>query len=87
MCIRDRLKAVGLPELITESDDEYVTLAVELACNPSKLRTIKDKLNRNRLVMPLFDTALFTRHFELAFSTMYTRLQAKLPPEHFHVSQ
>ena len=81
------LKAVGLPELITESEAEYEALAIELATNPIKLQAIKTKLENNRLTMPLFDTAGFTRHIESAFTAMFDRQQAGLPPEHIRIGQ
>ena len=43
------LNAVGLPELITETEQDYEALIFELATNPTKLAEIKDKLAINRL--------------------------------------
>ena len=43
------LNAVGLPELITTTRDAYEALAIELATNPAKLASIKQKLSDNRL--------------------------------------
>ena len=79
------LNAIGLPELVTETRADYEALAVELATNPGKLQEIKEKLGRNRLTTPLFDTALFTKHIEAAYSLMYERYQDDLAPEHFEV--
>jgi predicted O-linked N-acetylglucosamine transferase (SPINDLY family) len=81
------LTAVGMPELITSSQDAYEALAVELATSPGKLVAIKGKLGRNRLTTPLFDTRCFTGHIEAAYTTMYERYQAGLPPDHIHVGQ
>jgi len=55
------LNAVGLSELITHSQEEYEALAVELALDRDKLLGIKEKLEKNRLTTPLFDSTLFTR--------------------------
>jgi predicted O-linked N-acetylglucosamine transferase (SPINDLY family) len=79
------LKAVHLPELITTTQEAYEALAVELATNPAKLASIKGKLARNRLTTPLFDTELFTKHIESAYTTMYERYHADLPPDHIYV--
>jgi protein O-GlcNAc transferase len=79
------LTAVGLPELITESRTAYEDLAVSLGQNPAKLQALKNKLARNRLTTPLFDTVLFTRHLESAYQTMWDRYQADQPPEAFTV--
>lgn len=79
------LTAIGLPELITSTPEAYEALAIELAVNPDKLKVIKRKLAGNRLTTPLFDTRLFARHIEAAYTVMYERYQADLPPEHIHV--
>ena len=81
------LKAIELPELITTTQQQYEALAVELASDPERLGQIKQKLEKNRLTTPLFDTELFTRHIEAAYTQMYERYQAGLPPEDFHVGQ
>ena len=80
------LNAVGLPELIAETQEQYESLAVELARNPMKLSGLKERLQQNRLTAPLFDTDLYTRNLEAAYSAMYERYQADLPPEHIYLS-
>ena len=79
------LNAIHLPELITTSYGDYEALAVELARNPEKLHDIKNRLAKNRLTTPLFDTKLFTHHIEAAYIEMYERYQADLPPEHLYI--
>jgi len=81
------LTAIGLPELITSTPQTYEDLAIELATNPGKLAAIKRTLANNRLTMPLFDTPLFTRHIEAAYTAMYERYQADLSPDHIYVPQ
>ena len=76
------LNAIHLPELITSTQEEYETLAIELATNPEKLKLIRKKLEQNRLTTPLFDTQLFTQHLEEAYRLMYDRYRKGLPPEH-----
>jgi len=80
------LNAIGLPELITTTKEEYEALAIELASNPQKLTNIKLKLANNRLATPLFDTPLFTKNLEAAYIKMYERYQADLEPEHITIS-
>jgi predicted O-linked N-acetylglucosamine transferase (SPINDLY family) len=75
------LNAIGLPELITNTQAEYEALAIELAKNPKKLADIKLKLAKNRLTTPLFDTPLFTKNLETAYSEMYERYQTDLEPD------
>lgn len=79
------LHAVGLPELVTHDLDEYAARAVELAQDRAQLRELRDRLSYNRTRRPLFDTARFCRHLETAYTQMWTRYQAGLPPESFTV--
>ena len=79
------LNAIHLPELITATQQEYEALAIELATHPERLAQIRQKLADNRLTTPLFDTELFTRNIEAAYTEMYERYQADLPPGHIHV--
>ena len=79
------LNAVNLPELITTTQEQYESLAIELATNPEKLKIIKDKLVNNLPTAPLYDTPLFTRHLESAYLTMYDRYQNGLDPDHIYV--
>jgi protein O-GlcNAc transferase len=65
------LAAVGLPELITHSLKSYEDLAVELATDPVRMRAIKDRLEKNRLTEPLFDTKRFVRNLENAYEQMW----------------
>ena len=80
------LNAVGLPELITSTQEDYETLAIELAMNPKKLTEIKLKLANNRFTTPLFDTPLFTKNLEAAYIKMYEQYQADLEPEHISIA-
>ena len=80
------LNAINLPELVTSTQTEYEALAVALATHPERLRQIRQELGRNRLTTPLFDTRLFTKHLEDAYTQMYERHQADLPPDHIHAA-
>jgi len=79
------LKAVGLPELITQNTEQYEALAIELATHPQKLAQIRDKLAANRLTTPLFNTPLFTKHIEAAYEQMMARHWAGQAPDHIEV--
>jgi predicted O-linked N-acetylglucosamine transferase (SPINDLY family) len=81
------LTAIGLPELITSSQEAYEALAVELATNPGKMASINKKLAVQRLSASLFDTQRYTRHLEAAYTTIYERCHAGLAPDHFYVSK
>jgi protein O-GlcNAc transferase len=65
------LNAVGLPELITNSQEKYEELAIELANNPVKLRAIKQKLATSRLSYPLFNPSIFTQNIEDTYIKIY----------------
>jgi len=65
------LTAIGLPELITHSLEEYEARAVQLARNPSEQQEIRERLAKNRLTAPLFDTPRFVRNLETAYKEMW----------------
>jgi predicted O-linked N-acetylglucosamine transferase (SPINDLY family) len=67
------LTAIGLPELITESDEAYEAMALTLATNPNEIAKIKSKLEANRLTQPLFDSEMYTRHLETGYQMAYDR--------------
>ncbi|MBU3623730.1 tetratricopeptide repeat protein [Polynucleobacter sp. AP-Latsch-80-C2] len=75
------LNAIGLPELITHTQEEYESLAIALGNNPEKLAALKQKLVNNRLTTRLFDTPQFTKDLEQAYVQMFERYQADQPPE------
>lgn len=79
------LNAVGLAELVTRTSEIYEQTAIELARDPARLQAIKRKLADNRLSAPLFNTDLFTRHIEAAYTAMYQRHQSGLAPDHLLV--
>ncbi len=80
------LNAVGLPELVTSTNQQYEELAIDLAINREKLAALKSKLAHNRSTMPLFDTQLFTRHLERSYEAMFERHEKGLLPAHISVA-
>jgi protein O-GlcNAc transferase len=81
------LTAVGLPELITHTEQEYETLILQLATNPKQLAAVKQKLANNRLVKPFFDTELFTKHLEDGYLQAYQLYFDKKNPRSIYVSK
>jgi predicted O-linked N-acetylglucosamine transferase (SPINDLY family) len=79
------LTSLDLTELITNSQEHYEDLAIELATNPTKLEFIKKKLEDNKLKTPLFDTPRFTKHLEHAYINIYERYHNDLPPGHIYI--
>jgi protein O-GlcNAc transferase len=64
------LSALGVPELITYSLEQYEALAVKLAHDPAELGKTRQRIAENRLKMPLFDTPLFVKNLETAYKEM-----------------
>jgi protein O-GlcNAc transferase len=81
------LAAIGLPDLIAPTLDQYEEFAVYLAAHPGQLGDLRRRLDENRLTAPLFDTPRFARHIEAAFAEIYERRHAGLPPDHVFVKQ
>ena len=81
------LNAVGLPDLIANSREDYEALALKLAADRELLADIKARLAQNRATYPLFNTDRFRRHIEAAYVTMWERGQRGEPPAGFAVPQ
>ena len=79
------LNAVGLSEMVTYSMAEYEERALSLVRDRALLADIRNKLARNRLTHPLFDTIRFTRHLEAAYVRMVERHRNGEAPEAFAV--
>jgi protein O-GlcNAc transferase len=79
------LRAVGLPELITNSMAEYEARALELATNPEKLTQLKQKLAQNLPTSALFDIKSYTRDLEEAYSRMWETYKTDKPIAPFTV--
>ncbi|HWY65269.1 MAG TPA: tetratricopeptide repeat protein [Rhizomicrobium sp.] len=67
------LTAIGLPELIVESAEDYEARALALARDPSRLKGLRDKLAANRATAPLFDTPRLARDLETLYRRMLER--------------
>lgn len=61
------LNVMGLTELITFSNEEYKSMALEIARNESTAKTIRKKLNNKATRKKLFDTNEYTRKLEKVF--------------------
>jgi predicted O-linked N-acetylglucosamine transferase (SPINDLY family) len=79
------LTAIGLPELITQTIEEYEQIAVDLARNPERLQEIRQKIAKNRLAEPLFDTPRFARNLEKAYKEMWEIFVAGEMPRRIEV--
>jgi protein O-GlcNAc transferase len=79
------LTAIGLPELIVHSEQEFIDLASRLGQHPESLKTLKDKLIANYQAMPLFNSRLFCKHLEGAYQEMHRLHGNDLPPSDIYV--
>ena len=64
------LNAIGLPELIANTQVEYEKRAIDLAQSPEILAQIKGKLMVNRKISPLFDTKQYAKDLEGLYQGM-----------------
>jgi predicted O-linked N-acetylglucosamine transferase (SPINDLY family) len=76
------VNAAGLPELMTQTLEEYAALALRLATDPQLLQSVGTKLNDCK---PLFNTDRFRRHIEAAYRTMWEIWRRGEPPRSFSV--
>ena len=60
------LTNLGFPELITTSAAKFEEAAIALAHDPIKLAEIRKRLSEAVQSAPLYDSAIFTKHFEAA---------------------
>lgn len=67
------LNAIGMPELVTASLDDFTGLAIRLGKDAGLRAAMRQKLAANRETHPLFDTDRFRRHLEAAYEIMYGR--------------
>ena len=72
------LTNVGLSELVAESEDEYVRIAVELAGNAERLSSYRANLRDQMRESRLLDGPSFARQIEAAFREMWISWLASL---------
>ena len=61
------ITCMGIPELITNTEEEYEKKALYIARNPDELIRLKSKLSKSRKTSPLFNSELFTRDLETKY--------------------
>ena len=79
------LNAVNLKELVTKNEKEYENLILKLAKSPKKIKEIKNKLKKNRLKEPLFNSKLYTKKIESAYKVIYERYNSDLPLKNIEI--
>ncbi|MGC4025719.1 MAG: UDP-N-acetylglucosamine-peptide N-acetylglucosaminyltransferase [Mesorhizobium sp.] len=60
----------GFPELITDNDEDYFRLALELATNTERRSNLKARLEQARATSPLFNTVQFTSDLERLYRSI-----------------
>jgi predicted O-linked N-acetylglucosamine transferase (SPINDLY family)/SAM-dependent methyltransferase len=80
------LHAIGMSELVTESDEDYEAIALRLATDAQLLADTRRKLQANKWTMPLFDAERFARHLEGAYEEMWAIWAAGEAPRGFAVT-
>jgi protein O-GlcNAc transferase len=81
------LCAAGLSELITRNLDEYQSLAIALALNPSKLDIFKQRLVSASHQTQLFNTKQYTRNLENALIEAYKQHRSNKSFTNIYVCQ
>jgi predicted O-linked N-acetylglucosamine transferase (SPINDLY family) len=66
--------ALGMPELVAASLEDYEAQAVRIGLDSGYAKGLKEKLERNKVEAPLFDTTRLTRHMERAYERMHERV-------------
>ena len=79
------LAAAGIPELITESLEDYEALALRLAGASEELAALRDRVRECRRAEPLFDTPGFASNLEQAYGRMWELHEAGEAPRPIEV--
>jgi protein O-GlcNAc transferase len=64
-------------EFIAQTMDDYISIAANLAKNPTKLRQIRDGLRERFAASPAMDQKRFARNMESAYREMWRIWVAK----------
>jgi len=75
------LRAIGLPELVTHSLDDYEALAVALGNDRARMAEVRARLAANRDTSPLFDTPRFVRDYEDLLASVVKRPAGVTPAD------
>jgi predicted O-linked N-acetylglucosamine transferase (SPINDLY family) len=75
-----------MPDLVTDDLAAYECLALRIASEPRLLQDLRDRLQRQRLSQPLFDSDRYRRHIESAYLRMREIWQRGEYPVSFSVA-
>jgi protein O-GlcNAc transferase len=65
------LTHAGVPELVADSEEQYLEIALALARDPARLAGYRSGLRARLRASPLLDAGEFTRHLEAAFRELW----------------
>jgi len=74
-----QLTNLGLPELVADTEDEYVSIAAGLAGDLRRLAEMRATLRPRMEASVLMDAPRFARQIETAYRTMWRRWCAENP--------
>ena len=74
---------LGLPQLVAQTEAEYIELAVKYASHPSYLAQLRASMRDRFKASPLSDGAAFAKNMEFSWSTMWKTYCDGLPPKSF----
>ncbi|HWY84900.1 MAG TPA: tetratricopeptide repeat protein [Roseiarcus sp.] len=79
------LHAIGMPDLVVGSLQDYETLALRIARDRDLRAALRARLERNRRTSALFDSARLARNIETAYRRMWEIRRAGRGPKAFSV--
>ena len=65
------LTAVGLPDLVARTPEEYIDIAARLVADRPRLMELRTTLRGRMERSPVMDAATFTRHLEGLYRAMW----------------
>jgi predicted O-linked N-acetylglucosamine transferase (SPINDLY family) len=68
-----QLRNLDLPELVAETDDQFVQIAAELASDLPRLNALRGGLRDRMRLSALMDAPRFARNIESAYRQMWQR--------------
>jgi protein O-GlcNAc transferase len=79
------LTAIGIPELVTASLEQYEQTALALARDPQRRSALRQRLEKNRNTSALFDLPKLTENIEAAYTRMWQTWLSGQPPAAFSI--
>jgi predicted O-linked N-acetylglucosamine transferase (SPINDLY family) len=74
------LNSINMKELVSESEEEYENLALKIFNSKDYLINIKSKIKKNKITSNLFNSAVYTKNIEKAYTIAYQNfIKGELP--------